>query len=213
MPSITLTDVVANTLADAGVMNNNNSALRSVINGGIDNSNVSPNAGLQISKLALPGGTTVFLRGDGAWTVPPGTAVPPTTSDVVYNAFTNAVNITATAQAGAQAIITATAFTADGVSNYWVEVYLPSVYPHPPGRNVAFDFWDGGSDMGICALAGQSISGGVNMDMKVPLFIKRFLGALGGAHTYSLRGWQTNGSGTSVINEVGGVGYIRIFKA
>ena len=77
MPSITLTDVVAHTLIDAGVVNNNNAALRSTINGGLDNANISPSAGIVVTKLSLPGGTTNFLRADGSWATPPGTQGSP----------------------------------------------------------------------------------------------------------------------------------------
>jgi microcystin-dependent protein len=78
MGSITLNDVVPNTLTDAAVMNNNNNALRGAINGGIDNSNIASNAQIAVSKLNTPGGTTEFLRSDGSWAaaVPSGCILP-----------------------------------------------------------------------------------------------------------------------------------------
>lgn len=52
MTQIVTTDVTNGTTIDANVVNNNNSAIRSVVNGNLDNGNVSASAGLAVSKLA-----------------------------------------------------------------------------------------------------------------------------------------------------------------
>lgn len=44
-----------------------------IASGTITNTNINASAAIAVTKLALPGGTTTFLRGDGTWQVPPGT--------------------------------------------------------------------------------------------------------------------------------------------
>lgn len=55
MTTLSLTNPVPNTLADANVIASNNAAIIAVINGSIDNSNVASAAGIAYSKLALTG--------------------------------------------------------------------------------------------------------------------------------------------------------------
>lgn len=52
MPTVSLTDPSNGTTADANLISNNNSALETLLNGGLDNVNVSPSAALAVSKLA-----------------------------------------------------------------------------------------------------------------------------------------------------------------
>lgn len=51
MATVSLTDPVGHTLADAGIIATNNSNLRAVLNGGIDNANISPTAAISASKI------------------------------------------------------------------------------------------------------------------------------------------------------------------
>lgn len=53
MPTITLSDPANGTSADATLIANNNAALKTLLNGGIDNSNVAAGAAIAGSKLAL----------------------------------------------------------------------------------------------------------------------------------------------------------------
>ncbi len=53
MASVTLTDPVNGTVTDASVIANNNAALKTAINGGLDNSNVASNAAITASKISL----------------------------------------------------------------------------------------------------------------------------------------------------------------
>lgn len=204
MPSITLTDVVAHTLADAGVMNNNNAALRSVINGGIDNANVSPSAGLAVTKLALPGGTTNFLRADGTW------ATPGAGGDVVYTTFTNNVAISSTTQSGANTIVTAASFNADG-GTYWLDFYAPRVAPYNQGRQMLFHVWEGGADLGQMGIINVTVSG-ANATVEMPILITHRFTPSAGARVYSVRAWQTGGSGSGAVDGSNGTGFIRIYR-
>jgi len=75
------TDVVDGTSIDSSDVNNNMAAVRAVVNGNLDDSNLAAAAAIAIAKLAnFPSDATRFLRGDGNWAVPPvggGGPVPP----------------------------------------------------------------------------------------------------------------------------------------
>lgn len=95
MALLNLNDPTNGTVADATLIATNNSSLKSIINGGLDNGNVASGAGIAYSKLDLSGGivnadisasaaiaasklagyptdNTKFLDGSGNWTVPAG---------------------------------------------------------------------------------------------------------------------------------------------
>jgi hypothetical protein len=74
MTTITTTDVTNGTLTDATVMNANFGAIKTVVNGNIDNSNIASNADIALTKLAQ----TAAVSGQViAWS---GSAWVPTTS-------------------------------------------------------------------------------------------------------------------------------------
>lgn len=74
MGSISLTDPTNATTADANLIANNNSALETLLNGGLDNTNVAADADLSVSKLAVgtEGQVLTTISGVAAW----GTGVP-----------------------------------------------------------------------------------------------------------------------------------------
>lgn len=68
MTTLSLTDVTNGTTADATVISNNNAAIKTVVNGNIDNGNIAASAGIAIDKLSgYPSSATKHLRGDGSW--------------------------------------------------------------------------------------------------------------------------------------------------
>lgn len=74
MTTIVTTDVVNDTATDAGVMNANFAAIKAVVNGAIDNANISASAGISPSKIA-PGSETYVLTtvaGVATWSAPSG---------------------------------------------------------------------------------------------------------------------------------------------
>jgi microcystin-dependent protein len=75
--TLVLTDPVNGTTVDAALHANNNTALKAVVNGGIDNSNVSGSAGIVLSKWGQSGAATgnVPVWTGAAW-VAQGGAVP-----------------------------------------------------------------------------------------------------------------------------------------
>ena len=71
MTTLALTDATNGTTADASLVNNNNTATKAVVNGNLDNANLSAGAAIAASKLAgYPTDATKFLSGDGTWVVP-----------------------------------------------------------------------------------------------------------------------------------------------
>ena len=71
MGTLALTDPTNGTTADASLVANNNTAIKAVVNGGIDNGNISVSAGIAASKLSgYPTDSTKYLRGDGTWGAP-----------------------------------------------------------------------------------------------------------------------------------------------
>src|SRR3954465_11777658 len=88
MATLTLTDPTNNTTADATVISSNNTAIKALVNGGLQNDNIASNASISYSKLALtgavvnadlagsiaaskfsgyPADATKALVGDGTW--------------------------------------------------------------------------------------------------------------------------------------------------
>lgn len=77
MGTLSLTDPVNGTTADATLIATNNAAIKTVVNGGIDDSNLASGADISISKLEnYPGDGTKVLFGDGTWNVPGSSGVP-----------------------------------------------------------------------------------------------------------------------------------------
>lgn len=74
MGTVTTTDVVNGTTADAGVVNANFAAVKAVVNGGIDNSNLSGSAAIDVSKLApgLASQVLTTVGGVPTWQDPSG---------------------------------------------------------------------------------------------------------------------------------------------
>lgn len=86
MTTLALTDATNGTTADASLVNNNNTALKAVINGGIDNTNVISSAAIAVSKLA-PGSSAQVLTttaGVPVWATDNTKAVLTTTGDTLY---------------------------------------------------------------------------------------------------------------------------------
>lgn len=78
MGTLSLTDPVNGTTADASLIATNNSAIKSVVNGGIDNSNINSSAAIAASKLAgYPSDSSKALLGDGSWGNPTSTVAAP----------------------------------------------------------------------------------------------------------------------------------------
>jgi len=95
--------LVAGQPEDISIILANLQAIASVINGGIDNANLSPGAAIQPSKIAgYPADATKALKGDGSWGVVGGsnTRIPialttPRSTTLAGNAFWTSIGLTA----------------------------------------------------------------------------------------------------------------------
>lgn len=84
MTQIINTLVSTGEVIDPDTFNNNFLAVRNVVNGNLDNSNIAAAAAIEIAKLqSYPADNTKFLRGDGTWAVPPAPV-----SSTVYRKYT-----------------------------------------------------------------------------------------------------------------------------
>jgi hypothetical protein len=72
MTTISTTDVSNGATISAATINNNFTAVKTAVNGNIDNANIVSTAAIAISKLAAyPSDATKVLKGDGSWGIPP----------------------------------------------------------------------------------------------------------------------------------------------
>ena len=134
--------------------------------------------------------------------------------EMAYNEFTSAVNPTATTEGTADTVVTASAFTADGVSAYMVEFFTPAARPDTgaAGRSLSFWLYEDGSSIGR---VGFMPTPAAASDLK-PVFTPRRLVPSGASHTYSIRASVSAGTG-AIDAGAGGAGnqppgFIRIRK-
>jgi hypothetical protein len=198
MTNITLTDVVAHTLGDAGVVNSNNAAIRGVVNGGIDNGNIAVGAGIAVNKLLIGGSPdgTKFLRDDGSWAVSQG--------EIAYVEFTAPFTVSSTSEAGAQTIVTAPSITFDGNQVVMISFFSPDT--SSGSGQILFSIFDGATSTGHAAKLDTSNN--------TPMYFARRMRPSAGAHIFSIRSWRSGGS--SVVSAGAGgpgvqvPGYMRI---
>jgi hypothetical protein len=166
------------------------------------------------AKLAIGATNGMALRrvsGAVAWDLPPG-------HEYDYVQITSSANLTATTEAGANTVVTATATAFDGSTVIYVEFFSPSL--QTPGGSNAFvgvalydDTGGGAASIGILAVSplvptGSARAGGT---------FRRRLTPSAATHTYSIRAYA-NATGGVVEAGAGGSGnrmptYIRLVKA
>jgi hypothetical protein len=126
------------------------------------------------------------------WAAAPPVSVPagPVVSGAVaYQEFNAPVTVSGVF-ATPTTVVTAPAFTADGVQAYWIEFSVPQVNPGVADF-VAFLLYDGATNLGQFATEGASAAtdyGGVLGRVK--------LTPSAGAHTYSIRAFRGTANGT-----------------
>lgn len=141
--------------------------------------------------------------------------VPAVGQTISYVEFTTDVTISATTEATANTIVTAAAFTPNGVDAYWIEFFAPGVsLGTSTGAQILIDLYDNGSAIS----AGASVLAQF-VNPAAAAFInscdtKRRIVPTNAAHTYSIRGHRVTANGT--VNGTGGAttqpGFIRITK-
>jgi hypothetical protein len=167
---------------------------------------------LALSQLQQSGATTgqVPTWNGSTWAPAAPASIP---ADLAYVTF-GTVSISATTAASANTVVTATAFTADGTSSYWVEFYCGSVQPDTGGRGIQFDLWEASTDGGKLGWVRVIISGGATNTVAMPVLLRKKVTPSGGTRTYSVRAYVTDGAaGSSIVDGTQGPGFIRIWKA
>jgi len=113
---------------------------------------------------------------------------------LAYVSATAAVGLTATAEASAVVVITAPSVTVPSGATILLEFYAAQVAPpSPAGSYSILQFWDGATSLGHAALV-QNPGGGSGMGL--PVLLRRFVTPSAGAHTFSVRGFVSTGSGS-----------------
>ena len=130
-----------------------------------------------------------------------------------YVEFTAPVSITATTEAGADTVVTATALAFDGATPIDVEFFCPYGLPNASnGAQINFYLFDGASSIGRLAFTQSPTATAAN-----PPHLTRRLTPSNASHTYSIRAAVNTGTG-SVGAGAGGngnvmPGFIRIRPA
>lgn len=126
---------------------------------------------------------------------------------------TSAVNVTQTAEASADTIVTATAIAFDGSTVIDVECFFPYVRtPSTAGALCLICLFDGSSSIGFMGIVRNPAA----QNNGWPFLARRRLTPSAATHTYSIR--ATTSTGTSVVESgAGGAGnympgYIRILR-
>jgi len=161
-------------------------------------------------RLAI-GAAAAFLRSSGtapAWVLPPG-------HEYAYNEFTAPVTISATAEATADTIVTASAIDTGGSIPVIIECYLPYVQASTTsGDSCVFVLSEGGTSFGKPAQA----SGFSTVTGRFPgVLLRHRLTPTTGSKTYALEAYRVTANWTIGAGAGGSgnimPGYIRIFKA
>ena len=135
-------------------------------------------------------------------------------AELDYVEFTSDVNITATTEATANTIVTGNAVTYNGTDKIYVEFFGPDCAPDTgaAGRFLQIWLYDNGSSIGYLTLVMTPAASA----MRVPVTVGRRITPSAAAHTYSIRGSVSAGTGHT-YGGAGGTGnqpqgYIRITK-
>jgi len=131
--------------------------------------------------------------------------------ELAYNQITSNVSCTATTEATANTIVTASAVTFDGSTAAVIEFFCPN-FDASDSPTFSLFLYDGTS---IGFLMQRSVTAGTAMG---PIYVSRRLTPSAASHTYSIRGDVSSGSGVSVKAGAGGAGsvvpaFIRITRA
>lgn len=177
-----------------------------------DNTDLNATTGHHGLLRKLDGATNTYLRGDGAWATPAGGAGGAGT-ELTYNEFTSNATITATTEATANTVVTASAVAFDGSTVVMIEFYAFSIRPDTgaAGRNISLYLYDGSSSIGRIGLFSAPSGGNDNK----AVFVTRRLTPSNATHTYSIRAAISAGTSGLISAGAGGSGadmpgYVRI---
>lgn len=170
------------------------------------------NAGGAISgratNLTLAKGLSVQALSVGNFVVDPG-------KELGYDQITAGMNVTGTATGTADTLIAGTQHAFDGLPVI-CELFIPEVVtPNNAGAWISFDLWEGGTFIAAFGTALTPAAG----NMRVPVTAKFRFTPTAGNHTYTVKMWAANTTGTPQVVAGSGSGgadtpaYIRFVKA
>ena len=107
--------------------------------------------------------------------------------EVAYAEITTGV-VSSTPEATATTVVTAPAFTADGVSEYMIEFYTPAALGGTAGNGYGYSLFDGATNIGVICQWHEP-GGGYWVPSPHPV---RRLVPTAGSHTYSIRQWSAS---------------------
>lgn len=133
--------------------------------------------------------------------------------EIDYVEFTSSVNITATAEASADTVVTANAESFDGSTIAIIEFFSPRVRPAASiGAIIDVVLYDGSSSIGLWGRGYSSTAQSENRAM----YLVRRITPSNASHTYSVRAIVTTGTGVVGAGAGGSgaamPGFIRISK-
>lgn len=135
-------------------------------------------------------------------------------SEIDYVEFTSAVSVTATSEATATTIVTGNAITYNAAQVITIEAYWPYM-DNPVTRDFFIVLYDGASSIGRLGLMNSPDA--TNFLRPGPFRAVRRLTPSAAAHTYSIRGYMSAGTGTVGAGAGGSgnymPGFIRITAA
>lgn len=121
-------------------------------------------------------------------------------TEVAYAQITANVVITVHTSAGATTVVTAPAFTADGVSSYLIDFYAPYVFNSNAGGETVLELYDGATELGAVGVYDHYGSNTGALMRAAARIIPT-----AGSHVYSIRAWTQALSQTTVTAASGGL--------
>lgn len=157
----------------------------------------------------------LYAKAAGFHIIDDGGVVSRVTAELAYTEFTGNVSITATTEATANTIVTASAVTFDGSTIALIEFWARTVVL-PAAAQATMDYYlyqDGASIGRLGTVRGADAAAGV--EQHIPYLVRRMTPA-SGARTYSIRAAVNTGTGT-IGAGAGGLGvsmpgFIRIVR-
>lgn len=206
MGTLTLTDPVNGTANDATLIANNNNATKTVVNGGLDATNLSD-----------PGSAKVWGSsgaGSAAAVYPPG-------RELAYVENTTSTSVAVVTESSSSTVVVSSGSVAFDGSACWIEFFAPGVVftTGAVGDSVVLNLWSDSSALGRGHLLNALVDPDAVTNNYFPASFKQKVSLAAGNHTINATAFKS--TSTCSVSVLGGPGgstqyipaYIRITKA